>query len=1325
MAASSSPSNSYELEKEQNLESANNGIALIDEKLAALEKNISAIEDNDEARAIARQNSINKIRDRIKSVTKSAAVAEEEAFELEKWGATAYKIAEDPENSPFKLMVKTLNKGFGYLTYGDQVATADSIFMSWVDSLKGNQTEEQQKREQKIHNFFLGPEKQVLIANAFPQYFNRFEFQGNQSKQIETWYSPDSWKGVGEAYYQEAAWRRSVLHDLRNRLLSLEWILYKTENSPLEDLPNQPTPQELEDMKSRLQREKTQAEAKLQEYKARSEKNTQSLIQHGAEEAPAEETSELLTSQVMKSEDLAEEENVPAPTYTPRGNMVPPIYNLDPDSKWAQHVQTSRQPTEKKSAPTYSHESVRGALKLATSDPIGQLISPFMFGMLQQVGQKPDLPEDYEMLSSSQVAIADKFRAQGASIEEAITYALAVESHPEFANLSLTQLDRMNKYLKQGVTQENAYKFALVKLPETFEMLSQSEQDEVLKYIAGGTPVNQAINIALQLSELRKLTRDQQRVVESFVKNGLTELEAIEIVKKIGRPPNEYYDLTPEQQKIFTTQLKKGLRVEDALQLAKPQSTTPTKDTNPESLTSDQQKIFNSFVKNGIAKEEAIEIAQRLNRLPDEYYNLTPDQQKVFSTQLKNGLKIEDALKLAQLPGQLPTKFTDLNDKQKIFAGQLIASGYSESEAIAEVLLMTLAKPGSASQKGTGSQGKEMGQKLAQAPISTLPKPEGKADQSGQHVLNPATQQFMKHANKLEVEQGRLRKGWGQIRNQLFGRSVQGAIAAQGQIEAEREILVQAQQPAGAVGRQGSKESLAAGTGLAAGGIKALVSKALDAAVGAISPVLLAAKKVIAKVWGLIPEEWKKKAKEFLLAAGTGFYILLSRMISAFMGTFSPIFGGLFGGGAVAAPGAAVALPAGVAFGTGVNAGSSVFGGIFGGGTSTGVAGGGGGSGFGAGFLASTAAPPLIGVATVFAATFYTASTLIGSFQQIPEGTEVYEAPNFTISKEIVSVNGNKVTNNQIPNIGAGTADIVYKITFTSKGEAISLDSFTDTATSYKSGRDPQTLTPSPEPVEGQQYPTALAANESKSVDVSVSITGGADNFYDDSTLVNLISATGKVTKKDEEGKEEEISQTQSASVSLRIGNPVDGPPYGFPIAGPIRSLDLDYIPGAGCLPSHTHCGSFEGSAVFGGMDISAIGEIRSTIDGKVSVSLWDKNYGGKLVVVSESGQYHVLFMHIKDPTPRWKKGDHVSRGEVVGEIYPSKLPNTGGAHLHYQILKDGVNLPFATADAGPCSLTGDNIMTTEQKALIQERVDDHTEPIVSPTITSGPFECQ
>lgn len=508
------------------------------------------------------------------------------------------------------------------------------------------------------------------------------------------------------------------------------------------------------------------------------------------------------------------------------------------------------------------------------------------------------------------------------------------------------------------------------------------------------------------------------------------------------------------------------------------------------------------------------------------------------------------------------------------------------------------------------------------------------------------------------------------------------------------------------------KSAAQAGAAIAGGAAKtAVTAGAQKAGLAAVAggPVGIA----IAVGSFLLSKENREKIKNLLidgLKIGVGYIYSLIRGAMAIVESIAgPL--GLSTGSATAFGAAAPGFASQGAFATAPAVSST--------GPAAGLVGGAGGGGVSV-FGTVLSSAPLIGISSVAAtAVVITAVIIPAAFAQPPEAIEKYDPPKFTITKEIesVEVNGKSIdfANNKIPNIDASPTKITYKVTFTSMGEPISIIEPTDIATSYKASRGKYDITPGPQLLSGQ-YPTSLAAGESKSVELAVTINGGPGFIHNDSRVVNTISATGKV-----ETDEKSTSQTQSATASLVIGNPIDGPPYGFPIAGKITSLDEEVIlnnlgiPDGGCEPDHFHCGEMFASrkTTLGGLDIG-IGdtegvEAKSTIDGYVDVSSFDAIVGGKVVVVSLSGQYRVAFLHLADAA-RAEVGKEVKRGDVVGTVYSRSMYNSqilqasSGPHVHYQITSDGVNLPFATTPPGPCSITGNSIMSEEMNKVVVDK---------------------
>ncbi len=215
---------------------------------------------------------------------------------------------------------------------------------------------------------------------------------------------------------------------------------------------------------------------------------------------------------------------------------------------------------------------------------------------------------------------------------------------------------------------------------------------------------------------------------------------------------------------------------------------------------------------------------------------------------------------------------------------------------------------------------------------------------------------------------------------------------------------------------------------------------------------------------------------------------------------------------------------------------------------------------------------------------------------------------------------------------------------------------------------------------------------------------------FNDSVINNTVTAIGTVVGTSE-------TQTQASIATVIIGNPKDPAPYEFPIAGFLSDIDDQPIKAPdGTRP---HRGWFEtlGKTVDGGTDIVGSGNVVSTIDGIVvyaeihagkpsesnpnctnyefssgpqftggSKCLYQYGVGGAVYIRSRVGQYLVAYLHLD--TPQVKPGDVVERGKtVLGQIYPVELPTTSGAHVHYQVLKNGGNLNFADSNnAGLCS---------------------------------------
>lgn len=210
---------------------------------------------------------------------------------------------------------------------------------------------------------------------------------------------------------------------------------------------------------------------------------------------------------------------------------------------------------------------------------------------------------------------------------------------------------------------------------------------------------------------------------------------------------------------------------------------------------------------------------------------------------------------------------------------------------------------------------------------------------------------------------------------------------------------------------------------------------------------------------------------------------------------------------------------------------------------------------------------------------------------------------------------------------------------------------------------------------------------------------------FNDSVINNSVTAIGTVVGASE-------SQTKTSIATVVIGKPNDPPPYEFPFAGTLVDIDDQEIEAPDGVRKHR--GWFEplGRVVDGGTDIPGGGQdVVSTVDGIVVYAdvhtgnpVASNNYakcvnynftggaecmykfgvGGAVYIRSKVGQYMAAYLHLDTPTVT--PGQEVTRGQVIGRIYPGNLPTTTGPHIHYQVLKNGLNLGFADpANAGRC----------------------------------------
>ena len=88
------------------------------------------------------------------------------------------------------------------------------------------------------------------------------------------------------------------------------------------------------------------------------------------------------------------------------------------------------------------------------------------------------------------------------------------------------------------------------------------------------------------------------------------------------------------------------------------------------------------------------------------------------------------------------------------------------------------------------------------------------------------------------------------------------------------------------------------------------------------------------------------------------------------------------------------------------------------------------------------------------------------------------------------------------------------------------------------------------------------------------------------------------------------------------------------------------------------------------GIDLAAPAgtPVRATAHGTVVFAGKDGRYG-RTIVVDHGGGFVTRYAHLKKIET--KKGRRVGRGEVIGRV--GKSGNASGAHLHYEVLRQGV----------------------------------------------------
>jgi len=98
--------------------------------------------------------------------------------------------------------------------------------------------------------------------------------------------------------------------------------------------------------------------------------------------------------------------------------------------------------------------------------------------------------------------------------------------------------------------------------------------------------------------------------------------------------------------------------------------------------------------------------------------------------------------------------------------------------------------------------------------------------------------------------------------------------------------------------------------------------------------------------------------------------------------------------------------------------------------------------------------------------------------------------------------------------------------------------------------------------------------------------------------------------------------------------------------------------------------GEPRGSSRHEGIDLAAPAgtPVWATADGTVVVAGKDGSYG-KTVLIDHGGGYRTRYAHLKKIET--KQGKRVERGDTIGRV--GKSGNASGAHLHYEVLRNGV----------------------------------------------------
>jgi len=310
--------------------------------------------------------------------------------------------------------------------------------------------------------------------------------------------------------------------------------------------------------------------------------------------------------------------------------------------------------------------------------------------------------------------------------------------------------------------------------------------------------------------------------------------------------------------------------------------------------------------------------------------------------------------------------------------------------------------------------------------------------------------------------------------------------------------------------------------------------------------------------------------------------------------------------------------------------------------------------------------------------------------------------PLFVVEKTVLSPTSKALTNEEANN----GVPIKYQVKITSEKNSPPLIlTINDKAMAY-SQTGPINVADSLFPAPKER---ALAPGESIVETYTISLK---NKNVTDANLINTITVTSRAGAN--VIGDIRTADSHVAEAVVRIGEITDFPPFGWPLTGNITSLDAEDITVNGT--TRPHCGTVffpaSRSCLPGGIDIAQVGSVRSTLDGEVQFAGFDDDpsygLGGVVYIVSKTREWKTVYLHLG--TPSVKTGDIVARGQVIGSVYEAKLPTTTGRHVHYQVLRGGVNWP-AMPNAGAClnpagQATG-NIVSS-----------------VQPAVSQGPFAC-